>query len=224
MSLIKDSVVQQRHATIDPQIVEAARIDAYCKFHEDQAVEIGDDDDPTQIERQMGRAMSPKKFKDLLVRKLKIPNIRIDVNPFRPHMVWLYRVEPDGTPVYISAWHKDEMLPEYSLFSAKYEWVFDRKSLTKHKAHGLGHIERKDMPKPSGFDPVKGYVYDDDTPRPGWKRERKAWNEVRRGWRTTLARLVAERLVSIDAVERAVGGSERRAWAAHTGKDVTSRW
>jgi hypothetical protein len=86
------------------------------------------------------------------------------------------------------------------LFPCQSDWM------PEWSVMGRGEVRRPDdIARPEGF----------------WSKIPVPWREVRRGWRTVLARLVQKRLVSLEAAEREFGApTDRESWALLTGKQT----
>lgn len=212
MSLIKTDELLQRHLKEAPKEENKARIKAYCDFHLAQAALIDDKDlAPTNAERQLGQVMWPHEFEPRL--KSLVPNLHFEHNSWNPKMKALYLIHPDGTKEYLQAYHNSPM-PEYSIFNTREEEIWD----------GTPHISRQDLPK-GEIQADGSYAYDSTAARPGFKKIKKPWNEITRGWRTVLLRLLGPGLITINQLETVFGPGNRPSWTAHTGKQkIITNW
>lgn len=206
--LIKTEEVQAQHKKLDPKEKHKAELKAYCDYHLSQATLMDDKDlSPTNAERQLGKLMWPHEL-EVRLQKL-IPNLHFLHNPTNTRMKAMYLLVPGQTDEYLLAYNNMPM-PEYSIFSFKEEEYWD----------GTEHINRADFPK--GELQANGeFKY--DGPRPGFKRIKRPWNEMTRGWRTVLVKLVQRGLLSPVTAESIFGTSDRASWNAHIGnnKSVT---
>jgi hypothetical protein len=213
--LIRDGAVQDRHATLDPAVAERARQVAWAKEQFARAkVVMKPGESPTNAERQAGVKLTPEQLESRLI-KIN-PNLRFEVIPGKPLMKYLWRLTPEGREK-ICLYHNFPM-PEFSIFDAKVEEIpdpniglLDRKDLPKHRWAGLEYDP--DIHDVRG----EGYVFE-ATSQPGLVRTLVPWHEVIRGWRTILAQCVSAGLFSPEAAERVFGTSDRKGWAAATGR------
>lgn len=177
---------------------------------------------PANSERQLGRYMTSAEFEQRL--KKKFPNLHFEVNPFNPTKKALYVIDRRGK-TYICS-YENGFMPEHSIMKIKEIEVPDLDILRQKDPvrHGLGHIERKDLPK-SEFDPKQGFIAVSTGLKPGFKKVAVPWGEVVRGWRTVLVKLVLANVTTPAEVEAIFGAANRREWAEHMGKrEKTLPW
>lgn len=195
--LIKTEEVQQKHAQLDPAAEQRWRTREYLlaqikKAEEFQRLSI------TDPERQRGRYMFPVDLEAAITKLLGPDKAHFLVNPRDPSKKALYILMPDGNHWYLCA-YENGMMPEYSVMEYKTEWIPDPDvdelvpSELKNKGENAAMMERQ-VPA----------------------------RELSRGWRTVFVTLILKGLVSPEAVERLVGGSDRAAWNARTKGNVVS--
>lgn len=166
--------------------------------------------DISNNERQLGRPFLPSELEKRL--KKVNPNFHFEVNWRNNEMKALYFIK-NGKKEYIGSYHNC-LMPEHSVSKVKYELVWDYKATQKP-------LERKDLPKHEWV-PGKGWVFDPNAPRPGWKVLKKPNGEYKRGWRTLLIMIVLKGYAQwweIDKVFKETPSSlfGQRAWAYHRG-------
>lgn len=124
-----------------------------------------------------------------------------------------------GERLLISPYGKT-ILPEWSTLESKKERIKD---------FNVRHLDRKDYPKPIGFDWKTGHQYPEGTVLPGWTEIEKcqgenADNPQSRGWRTIFARIVGNLLATPAQVEKVIGSfkaggiTSRQSWQNHMGR------
>lgn len=198
--LIRDEVVQSRHARRDP--IESHRADV-AKYVENQlatAEYIGDEDnDPTIFDRQRGEELAYEVFEAKL--KKCNPDLHFLTFPLNPHKRVCFRVlSGEPTPLCVYDIGPGPM-PEYSILERRPEETYDLSIRT---------IDRKDI-NPDGTWKGKKTVY-------------RTGKELRRGWRTVLLYLLKERALTLAQVETTFGHGTRQSWAAHARGTSTSIW
>lgn len=188
---------------MNPELVEKnrAEIVAYIQEEIAHAVLLTDNDlSPTNAARQLGRTLTQEQFE----RKLQTlcPRLRCEAHPGKPDKRCLYYLDSRGKTFVCS--YEAGVMPEHSIFSVKTKEVWDGKT---------SHINKKDLPKHE-ITP-QGVVWHGQIP--GFRNVDVPWNEVKRGWRTVLIRLVGERLVTPTQVEAIFGTDNRAEWKKHMG-------
>ncbi len=184
--------------------IEQQRAEALAFIREEtaNAVLLVDNDlSPANAARQLGRTFTHEEFD----RRLQAMDRRLhtEAHPTNKTKRCLYVLDRRGK-TFICA-YESGIMPEHSIFSVKTKEVWDGKT---------HHINKKDLPK-CDITP-EGIVW--HGPTPGMEHVDVPWNEIRRGWRTVLVRLVEERLATPTQVESAFGSDNRPEWRKHLGK------
>lgn len=185
-------------------IVEKQRQDIidFIRSETANCVLLRDDDlSPCNAARQLGQTYTHEEFE----RKLAIlcPKLKAERHPFKPDKRCLYILDARGK-IFVCA-YENGFLPEHSIFSVKTKEVWDRVTT---------HINKKDLPKHEVT--PDGVIW--HGPLPGFEDVDIPWNEVKRGWRTVLVRLVEERIATPRQVENVFGSDNRPEWKKHLGK------
>lgn len=211
---------QKREIIATKILAERQKLQDYISYHEAQATLIDDKElSPTNTERQFGSSRTVESLEALLL-KLN-PSFQFEDVP--RDLAHLYQ-----KPLFkrlkfneetLTLYHND-LSPEYSIFNTKEEEVYDP---------SVNHLDRKDL-TPDMYElraDENGnleYFFDPTKARPGFKLIKKPWNELYRGWRTVLVRLLKSGHVKLPDVQRLVGDADRPSWASHTGKNIVSPW
>ena len=74
------------------------------------------------------------------------------------------------------------------------------------------------MPEWDVMDTAKVKVPDSTNPALPWHEVERPWHLTKRGWRTVLFRLIQQKIVTVDDVERVFGVGNRPVWKIMTGK------
>jgi hypothetical protein len=184
-------------------------------------------------EAQMGRLMWPNQLENGLNRL--ISNLVFEVHPSNPSKKCLYQIR-DGKKYFLLAYENGPM-SEYSIMKGVVKYIPDP-DFMKMGADGSPrvHMERRyakgaaisnqrleDMLNAKGWDATltelqKRNQEIPDSERPGFKKVVQPGREGLRGWRTVLAKLVLEGLLSPAQAEKEFGSGQGAAWAKHTGR------
>ena len=198
--LIKDEVVQSRHARLDPVMKHRAEVDKYVEKQLETAEVLGDaEKDPTVFERQLGEKLDYIVFEDKL-QKLN-PRLQFLTFPLNPtkRVCFVTRAgEPYSLCVYDIA---PGPMPEYSVLERRAEETYDL---------GIRTIRKEDFDKDGNW-LGKKIVY-------------RTGRELRRGWRTVLLYLLKEGELTLAQVENTFGHGTRQSWAAHAKGNTESVW
>ena len=202
---VRDEQNLRRDAFIKRVEKQKAEKIAWAKEQEADCVYVENDYiSPSNAEAQLGRVMNTLELESKL--KLLNPNLYFITNPHNPLMKGCY-VQRNNKLDYICAYHAGFM-PEHSIVKTKTEMVWDYEATKKPLA-------RADLPKHE-LTP-QGVKWDENAPRPGWKKIKKPAGELKRGWRTVLMKLVLEGLLTVNQVETTFGEPSsqfgKRAWA-----------
>lgn len=194
--LIKTEEVQAKHARRDPAEEQRWRTKQYLLAQIKKAEEF-QRLAVTDPERQKGRYLFPYQLEGYLT-KLFGDKVHFLVNPHNPSKKALYLKMQDGNHWYICS-YENGLMPEYSVMEYKTEWIPDPDAdiitETNLRQHGENAVMlERQVPS----------------------------RELSRGWRTVFVTLILKELVSPEAVERLVGGSERPSWNARTKGSATS--
>lgn len=194
-----------------------------------QARIIADHDvSPANSERQMGSVRSRDWLKSVI--RILVPSVWFEVSSADPTKVGAYILR-NGLKHYIAGFDNSAFIPEYSIFKVKEQLQFDPVN-GWHLSERVGKpISEKEIRNICDGDDVfteldvvekLSRIASDRIPgrseQPGWQHVNVPWGEARRGWRTTLAQLVEQRLTTPTRVESLVGSSSRQDWAARMGK------
>lgn len=190
---------------------QKADLQEWVKNQTANAIWLNNDQNPTNVMRQMGRPLTAAQFEAKLKRIL--PNMHTEFNFFRPDKKALYVVDRRGKN-YVCP-YESGLMSEHSILAQKDEEVWDGTTF---------HIDRRDMPK-GEWVPGEGWQFDPRDKRPGMKTVTQPWHEVMRGWRTVLIYLVKEGYLSPAIVEREFDSDDRPEWAGQMGKrPITRPW
>ena len=182
----------------------------YIKQEESHIVFVEDSlVDPTNDEKQLGKPISSVTFENILRTVLPL-NIAFIDNPWIPDKKAIVRVK--GTEFETICPYERGLMPEHSVMQLVTKEIPDSEVLGRRKA-----MNRKDLGKYE-YVPGQGFVFDDTTVRPGFKRIKQVGRELKRGWRTVLLRLIQEGLISLYDVERLFGSKDHPSWAQNTGR------
>lgn len=194
--LIRDESVKARHETADPIVQHKEQVEEWV-LNELSARRVVEnwDESPANFLRQWGTPMHARELEKKLLQLS--PYLGFEFNPRRGKME-LFHILPDSTRNSMGFYEPDWM-PEYSLFNVREKWT---------PAEGVNRITRKEVEESNGH--------------AGFKKVVEPWNEVIRGWRTVVAKVVIARLTTPDAAERLFGTSNRATWAAKMGKAAPS--
>lgn len=177
------------------------------------------DDSPVNAERQMGKMMTPAEL-EVILKKI---NSNFHFEFLSNGKKRLSLILPSGEKTTVCVYEGTPM-PEYSIFSFKENETLDMSLISNPNIK----LSRKDFPESKWggleYDPDtgdvrgKGWVTDESATKPGYVKEKILWNEVTRGWRTVLARIVAAGYANPAEVERHVDSANRASWARILGK------
>lgn len=242
--VVKDTVRQQRDEQAAIIDAYADRVNSWTKETLSRGV-VAPSDQLLNPEHQRGHIMMPAQLERILAAMG--PNLLTDVHPRCPQRKCIWFVKPDGSREFISAYENGPM-PEYSIFTARYEWVPDTDYLGS-TSDNPRVIERADMR--GGSTPVslqaahdllqtKGHdgalaelkkrqanEVDPDV-RPGMKKVLKLGAEGIRGWRTHLVYVVQHGVATLGDVERALAAEklpanvDNASWARQTGAQAAA--
>lgn len=202
--LIIDEEKGRKHRLLKQQEAERQRLAEWVKEQEANQIWLRDDNNPTNVMRQMGFPLTAAQFESKLKRIL--PNMHTEFNFFRPDKKALYVIDRRGKN-YVCP-YESGLMPEHSILAQKTEEIWDGTTF---------HINRKDMPRAEWI-PGKGFIFDERDQRPGVKKIQVPWHEVQRGWRTVLIYLVKQGFLSPAQVEKEFGTKDRIEWAQNMGR------
>ena len=198
--LIRDEVVQARHAYRDPVEKHREDIRGYVARQLETAEYLGNEEkDPTVFERQRGEELAYEVFEGKL--KKCNPALQFLTFPANAHKRVCFRVEGgEPTPLCVYDIGPGPM-PEYSLLERRAEETYDLSIKT---------IRKEDFDKDGNW-LGKKIVY-------------RTGRELRRGWRTVLLYLLKENALTLGQVETTFGHGTRQSWAAHAKGTTESTW
>lgn len=183
-------------------------------------------------EAQMGKLLWPAQLERGLNRL--IPNLLFEVHPKNPSKKCLFQVR-EGQKHFLLAYENGPM-SEYSILKGVVKYIPDPEFMRmgkdgphvhvdRSKVHGeaIGNTKLQDMLNTMGWDKTLAELQKrnqdiPDSERPGFKKVVQPGREGLRGWRTVLAKLVMEGLLTPTQAEKEFGFGEGAAWAKHTGR------
>lgn len=172
--------------------------------------------DPTNSTKQLGNYMESSLFEKKLITILPPSCFFID-NAWKPGFRAVVRRAPIAT-FYVDyetlCPYERGILPEHSVMQLVEKEIPDPDVISRRKS-----ISRKDLGK-FEFKKGEGYIFDDTTVKPGYKRIKQLGREVKRGWRTICIKLIMAGVLTLDDVERVFGSKDDARWAAQTGKQT----
>lgn len=221
--LVKDEQTQVRHQHLTAQEAEADRILAKIKkLRETAALLENPDTDPTNPERQLGRSLPHTEIETRLTRLN--PNLVFTPHPKNPTKRLIYLKQPTGELSYLFVCEAGNV-PENSIMTVRQHdelttealrpgWRVDKADIPKHETipHEItddGEVKR-----------VGSVVFDRGALLPGRQRLESAHNELVRGYRTVLLRLILGGIITETGAEREFGSQDRSSWAAGLGRRV----
>jgi hypothetical protein len=186
------------------------------------------DQSPTNVERQMGRALPVERveviFKKLNPNLLFTPHVDDDGVLKNPSKKVMWFVHPDGTRDKIMI-YENGLIPEHSIMNSVIQetilpevsspdkkFVLDRKDLTKHEVVPF-KLDENGAVRQEG-----NIIWDDTTPLVGMQRVETVWSERVRGYRTMAAILVLAGHITAHQAETAFGNDNRLEWARAMGR------
>jgi hypothetical protein len=169
--------------------------------------------DPTDNMKQMGHSMTSWELEQRLAKILP-SNCFFKDNPFNITKKAIMRVK-SLTELETIVPYERGIMPEHSVMQLVERELPDRDVINRTKS-----ITRKDLGKYE-FVPGVGFVFDDTTVRPGFKRVKQIGREIKRGWRTVLLKLLGERLITISDIERYFSHGTTAEWAKFTGRNTS---
>lgn len=176
-----------RDARREAQAKYDARLASWCEAELATSGLIGAENDPTNVERQLGVGLWPGELEAVL--QTLDPGLQVERNPRNPTkgvVTWTRRGDSgvEKETLFPCEWG---LMPEYSIMSRRTVEV-----------------------------PFLGHHADPGTPM--FVDVEAVGEEVTRGWRSVLARLVQRRVLTPTQVENAFGVSPRKAWATLLGR------
>jgi len=221
--LVADSALQERQKEILEAERQRQETLSWLRRELDPGLHVRQGGtDPTNAERQTGRALSQTEVEKRLTKQ--IPQLRFlpSANPSKKYVCFL---KPDGQLLKLTLCESGltGLIPEHSIMQAVI-----KEELDPDVVRGRFHIDRKDLPKheivPHEFaedgtlTKEGGVLWDPTQPIVGMKREKRAWSEVVRGYRTLAAMLVSMGYMTPTQAEIAFGSVNRPEWQKRMGK------
>lgn len=187
---------------------------------------IDPDSSPENWERQAGRGLTSEEFEGKL-RKL-LPSLVFEViegNPFQRKRIIL---PIPGQEIHLGVMENrpaPAKMPEFSVWDSIEEELPDpdyigtgkTASRVDYTPEWTGELE---FDEELGETRGEAYRFKEGSARPGLLKIRRPYHEIIRGWRTVLARLVQEGVLTINQVEREFGGCDRATWAANAKRSL----
>ena len=191
--LIRDAKLQEQHAFIDPYVFTKWQNDQWC-LKQLEANDLVKPEELANFLRQKGNSKTPAQLETWIRILLGVDRCCFEVNPWNPGRKALYLIQPNQERWYCLSYENREM-PEYSVLELVETWEVDL---------DVDHIDKAEVIRTNNHG--------------GQKLVKKAGAELLRGWRTVFVTLVIKGLVTPNAVERLVGGSDRASWNRKLGK------
>jgi hypothetical protein len=219
--LVNDSSLQAKHNTMTQAEQARDNVLSWVREHLKDSVYVADNaTSPTNVERQMGRALPVAEVERRLLKLNS--NFRFENHPHNKTKKVMYYVRPSGEKQMIMP-YENGLIPEHSIMGAVIKetleptvaqstFHIDRKSLTKHEVIPHEFDENGNLKK------LGDVVWDDTVPILGMKREKIPWCETVRGYRTMLVILVHAGYITTTQAEQAFGSVNRPEWQKHMGK------
>jgi hypothetical protein len=169
----------------------------------------------TNPERQRGSMLATPEFERRL-RKILPEFITFANHPTNPSKKTISMAIPGGGLEFLMA-YETPWMPEWSIMETVVEDVPDM---------SVERLTKLDVPKATWTGYEEGFVFDTSAgPLPGYKRVTTMGQELFRGWRVVLMKLVAYDVVTPAAVEAAFGISTKQEWAHAMGRyDAPTLW
>lgn len=219
--LIKDEQTQHKHEFLGAQEAEADKIlHKIAKLRETAALLENPDVDPTNPERQLGRSLHHTEVEKRLTRLN--PNLVFTPHPQNSTKRCIYLKHPTGELSYLFVCEAGNV-PENSIMTIRQHdeltpealrpgWKVQKADIPKHEVipHEItddGEVKR-----------VGSVVFDRGALLPGRERLESAHNELVRGYRTVLLRLILGGVITETGAEREFGSQNRSSWAAGLGR------
>lgn len=198
---------------IEKAVIEAAiddyreKCEKYILASLKNAVYIDSNADPTNMNLRMGKALTHEEFERRL-GKLN-PALKFDQHPWQPtrRYVWW---EVGGKKETLSVYDKGA-IPESSILFRYEEKQADPEYIT-----GARKLDRKDFPKATWNDEKQAYDFAGDIP--GVITTYIPGSEYKRGWRTTLAKVLLSGAVPLVDIIKEFGEADTAEWAGLTGR------
>lgn len=178
------------------------------------------EDNPTEFARQLGKRLSTTDFESRVSRLN--PSIK-----FLPHPV-----KDDARLVMHEV--KGYLFPYTAIQGTvnEFSWMNSKEEIHETAKTQDYVLKRSDLPPaewvPHEFNEdgslkkLGRWIRDENVVRPGFEKKELIWNEVWRGWRTVLLRLIFEGYLPAGEVEREFGSADRKSWATKLGKIAES--
>lgn len=219
--LIKDELTLARHDALTAQEAEVDKIlTKIRKLRETSALLENPDVDPTNAERQFGRALHHTEVEKRLARLNA--NLVFTPHPHNPTKRCIYVKQPTGELQYLFVCEAG-LVPENSVMSIrahdeltpdalKLGWKVDKADVPKHEV--IPHEITDD----GVVNRVGEVKFDKGALLPGRERLESAHNEIQRGYRTVLLRLILGGYITETGAEREFGTQDKAAWAGGLGR------
>lgn len=238
--LIQDTIRQERAAKALAIEQYAAQVNSWTRDTLARGtVSLGDYANTLiNPQRQMGHMMYPTQLERIVAAMG--PSLMTEVHPHNSARKCIYVVRSDGAREFISAYENGPM-PEYSIFTAHYEWVPDLdylgsagdspKVIERKDAHGapvsnqVAHELLKKLGPAGALAELRKRASDSLDPenRPGMTKVLKLGAEGIRGWRTHLVYIVQHQAATLGDLARALCAEnlpayvDNASWALGTG-------
>jgi hypothetical protein len=207
--LIKDSVLQDRHAAINPREEYKARLAAVLKQAEEWDRDVRTFDFANK-DKQKGRVLMPDQLEAMLLKIIPGGTNRVmfTVHPQNAVFKCIYVKESDGEFHYKGV-YPNGPIPEHTIMTVMEEDVPDPDAKVKttediyfHQDEELVHI-----PKGSTVPII-------ERGKKNTVKRRQYWIPEVKGWRAVLISLLIKGVVSLVDVEKIFGYTDDELWAA----------
>lgn len=220
--LVKDEAVQVSQARALQAEVRRQRMADYAAAILNSGRYFGNNpEDMARPDKNLGTPLREDIFLKKLSKIVDGGTVNVELHPTNVHIKFLsIPGHPTVRKMSYICEPQNGILPEYSTISVRKVKKYDLNAT---------HIDRADLPKGEEVEVTgedgerfRKWVYDEDTLRPGQYWAYEPHMEVLRGWRTILALLIQEGILSPERVEREFGVAQRASWKALLGKTASA--